>query len=216
MQAHHQLRPRGWEASSPPAAAGSSRHFPHRIAAAACLWRVRASRAPSVHGWRRGAGGELSGPPSVATAAPSGDPATELARIKQTAGPNLTVLGSGSIVAQLTTADLVDEVQLMICPVVLGVGKSQFAGVPGQPKWKLARSKTFKAWPRVRRVRARVAAFKASGTRSTARRAPDRAAPWRCTRAARARRPARRGSPRRPTTGTSPRSSRSRDSRSRE
>jgi dihydrofolate reductase len=74
----------------------------------------------------------------------SGDPATELARIKQTAGPSLTVLGSGSIVAQLTTADLVDEVQLMICPVVLGAGKSQFAGVAGQPKWKLSRSRTFK------------------------------------------------------------------------
>lgn len=73
----------------------------------------------------------------------AGDPATELARIKQTAGPNLTVLGSGTIVAQLVAANLVDELQLMICPVVLGAGKSQLAGVTRQPKWQLTRHRTF-------------------------------------------------------------------------
>ena len=73
----------------------------------------------------------------------AGDPATEMARIKQTPGPDLTVLGSGSIVAQLTAAGLIDEVQLLICPVVLGSGKSQFAGVSGKPMWTLSRSKTF-------------------------------------------------------------------------
>jgi len=73
----------------------------------------------------------------------AGDPATEMARIKQTPGPDLTVLGSGSIVAQLTAAGLIDEVQLLICPVVLGSGKSQFAGASGKPMWTLSRSKTF-------------------------------------------------------------------------
>jgi dihydrofolate reductase len=73
-----------------------------------------------------------------------GDPATEMARIKQTPGPDMTILGSGTIVAQLTAAGLIDEVQLMVCPVLLGNGKSMFAGVAGKPRWILSRSKTFR------------------------------------------------------------------------
>jgi dihydrofolate reductase len=72
------------------------------------------------------------------------DPATDIARIKQTPGPDMTVLGSGTIVAQLAAAGLIDEVQLFVCPVVLGSGKSQFAGVSGKPWWTLSRSKAFK------------------------------------------------------------------------
>jgi dihydrofolate reductase len=72
------------------------------------------------------------------------DPATEISRIKQTPGPDMTVLGSGTIVAQLAAAGLIDEVQLLVCPVVLGSGKSQFAGVSGKPWWTLSRSKSFK------------------------------------------------------------------------
>lgn len=74
----------------------------------------------------------------------AGDPATEIARIKQSSGPDLTVLGSGTIVGQLAAAGLVDEVQLLVCPVVLGSGKSQFAGVGDQLRWTLLRSKAFR------------------------------------------------------------------------
>jgi dihydrofolate reductase len=73
-----------------------------------------------------------------------GDPAAEIARIRQTPGPDMTLLGSGSIVAQLVAAGLIDEIQLLLCPVILGSGKSQFAGVAGQPWWTLTRSRTFK------------------------------------------------------------------------
>jgi dihydrofolate reductase len=73
----------------------------------------------------------------------SHDPATVLERVKRTPGPDLTVLGSGTIVAQLAKAGLIDEVQLLVCPVVLGAGKSQFAEVFGQPRWRLSQSKTF-------------------------------------------------------------------------
>lgn len=44
----------------------------------------------------------------------------------------------------MAAARLIDEVQLLVCPVVLGSGKSQFAGVTGKPRWTLSRSKTFK------------------------------------------------------------------------
>jgi dihydrofolate reductase len=72
------------------------------------------------------------------------DPATAIARIKQTSGPDMTILGSGTIVAQLAEARLIDEVQLLVCPVVLGSGKSQFANVTGKPWWRLSRCQTFK------------------------------------------------------------------------
>jgi dihydrofolate reductase len=72
------------------------------------------------------------------------DPAAAIARLKQTEGPDLTLLGSGTIVSQLARARLIDEIQLLICPVVLGSGKNQFADVAGKPRWALSRSKTFK------------------------------------------------------------------------
>ncbi len=45
-------------------------------------------------------------------------------------GPDLAILGSGSVVAQLAKAGLVDVVQLVVNPVVLGAGRSPFEGVP--------------------------------------------------------------------------------------
>jgi len=72
-------------------------------------------------------------------------PATAIAGIKQPPGPDMTVLGFGTIVAQLAEAGLIDEVQLLVCPVVLGSGRSQFAGLRGRPWWTLSESKTFKS-----------------------------------------------------------------------
>ena len=47
--------------------------------------------------------------------------------LKQAPGPDLTLLGSGSVAAQLGEADLVDEYQLVIVPVALGAGRSLFS-----------------------------------------------------------------------------------------
>jgi dihydrofolate reductase len=74
----------------------------------------------------------------------SGDPATEIARLKREKGPGLTVLGSGSIVKQLTTAGLIDDYQLILCPVILGNGRTLFDGTPGRPMLKLVNSRVFK------------------------------------------------------------------------
>jgi len=73
-----------------------------------------------------------------------GDPAQEIARLKREGELPLTVLGSGSIVKQLTAARLIDDYQLMLCPVLLGGGRTLFEGTTGKPVLKLANSRVFK------------------------------------------------------------------------
>jgi dihydrofolate reductase len=72
-----------------------------------------------------------------------GDPAQEIARLKREGELPLTVLGSGSIVKQLTAARLIDDYQLMLCPVLLGGGRTLFEGTTGKPVLKLADSRIF-------------------------------------------------------------------------
>jgi len=49
--------------------------------------------------------------------------------LKSQPGPALLLMGSGSIVSQLAQAGLVDDYQVVVNPIVLGGGKSMFAGV---------------------------------------------------------------------------------------
>lgn len=46
--------------------------------------------------------------------------------LKATAGPDITVLGSGSIAAQLGESGLIDQYQFVIIPVALGAGRTVF------------------------------------------------------------------------------------------
>ena len=64
-------------------------------------------------------------------------------RLKAEAGPGITILGSGSIVAQLAEAGLIDEIQLVVVPVVLGRGRTLFAGVGTPLGMRLTRSRVF-------------------------------------------------------------------------
>jgi len=73
-----------------------------------------------------------------------GDPAQEIAKLKRAGGPGLTILGSGSIVRQLAGEGLIDDYQLLVCPVILGSGRTLFDGISGRPALKLANSRTFK------------------------------------------------------------------------
>ncbi len=55
----------------------------------------------------------------------------DLRAIKQSDGPDLVIQGSGTLYPQLLEAGLLDELTLMISPVVLGVGKRLFGeGTP--------------------------------------------------------------------------------------
>jgi dihydrofolate reductase len=63
--------------------------------------------------------------------------------MKSEPGPDLVILGSGSIVAQLTDERLIDEYQLVVNPIVLGEGRTPFAGVREQLSLRLAGTRTF-------------------------------------------------------------------------
>lgn len=55
-----------------------------------------------------------------------GNAVEELTKLKQQPGKNITIVGSGTLAQSLLEADLIDEFELMLCPVVLGVGKRLF------------------------------------------------------------------------------------------
>ena len=71
------------------------------------------------------------------------DMLVEVRRLKQGAGKDLTVLGSGSIVAQLAEEGLIDEYQVLLNPVAIGQGKTMFEGLKHRLVLKLVRTRTF-------------------------------------------------------------------------
>jgi dihydrofolate reductase len=71
------------------------------------------------------------------------DLAGELRKLKSGKGPDMTILGSGSIVAQAASAGLLDELQVMLVPVTLGAGKRLFDGIPRSLTWRRDNSRQF-------------------------------------------------------------------------
>lgn len=67
----------------------------------------------------------------------------EVRKLKNGSGKDLTVLGSGSIVAQLAKAELVDEYQVLLNPIVIGNGKTMFEGIQDKITLKLVKTRTF-------------------------------------------------------------------------
>jgi dihydrofolate reductase len=72
-----------------------------------------------------------------------GDLPAQVRRLKRQPGPNIVVMGSGSIVAQLAAAGLVDEYQIVLNPLVVGDGRTLFEGAKKKLPMKLARSRAF-------------------------------------------------------------------------
>lgn len=73
----------------------------------------------------------------------NGNIAQEIAKLKQQPGKNIAITGSGTLVHSLLQLDLIDELQLLICPVVLGVGKRLFKEGNPPKTLKLAGAKAF-------------------------------------------------------------------------
>jgi dihydrofolate reductase len=74
----------------------------------------------------------------------NGDMVSEVRKLKQEPGPEMAVLGSGTIVSQLTQEGLIDEYNFMVNPVALGSGKTMFEGLKEKVMLKLINSRVFK------------------------------------------------------------------------
>ena len=71
------------------------------------------------------------------------DMLSEIRKLKQESGKDLTVLGSGSIVSQLAQERLIDEYQILLNPIVIGKGKTMFEGVKDRFSLKLTKTRVF-------------------------------------------------------------------------
>ena len=73
-----------------------------------------------------------------------GDILAETRRLKAEPGPDLLIMGSGTIVSQLTEAGLIDAYQIVVNPLVLGSGRTMFEGVTRRMNLALEKSRSFK------------------------------------------------------------------------
>src|SRR6266550_1700361 len=73
----------------------------------------------------------------------TGDLTEELPRLKQEAGQDILIFGSGQLVHTLHERDLIDEYRLMVFPVVLGSGKRLFPDGREKKTLQLVESKPF-------------------------------------------------------------------------
>ena len=71
-----------------------------------------------------------------------GDVVDEVTKLRAASGGDIVVHGSARLVQTLIENDLVDELRLMIFPVVLGSGKRLFGETSGKRRMLLAESRT--------------------------------------------------------------------------
>jgi len=83
----------------------------------------------------------LTNPEWQNTTVLSGDVAEGVSKLKQEVDGNILVAGSAQLVQALIEHDLVDELRLMVYPVVLGSGKSLFGKTSDKKALRLADSK---------------------------------------------------------------------------
>jgi len=72
-----------------------------------------------------------------------GDLVAEVRKLKKS-DKDMVILGSGTIVSQLTQARLIDEYQLVVNPIVLGKGRTMFEGVKDKIDLKRTNTRNFK------------------------------------------------------------------------
>lgn len=73
----------------------------------------------------------------------AGDLAEELSELKRQPGKNINVTGSVTLVRWLLREHLLDELGLMVCPIVVGRGKRLFEQAGGQQPLRLLDASTF-------------------------------------------------------------------------
>ena len=72
-----------------------------------------------------------------------GDVAREVDELKRRPGKDITIIGSGTLVRSLLWDGLLEELNLMVHPVVLGRGKRLFENGGGKKALELVDSRTF-------------------------------------------------------------------------
>ena len=72
-----------------------------------------------------------------------GDILTAMRELKQESGPDMAILGSGSLVAQFAPHGLIDEYQIVVNPVVLGAGRTLFEGMASKITLRQTKTRTF-------------------------------------------------------------------------
>ena len=73
-----------------------------------------------------------------------GDLGAAVRQLKSEPGGPMTIMGSGTIVSQLTQAGLIDEYQMLVHPVVLGDGTTMFDGARKMLNLTLTTSRMFR------------------------------------------------------------------------
>jgi len=71
----------------------------------------------------------------------SGDATAQVRKLKEDFDGEIQVPGSHRLVQELIEADLVDQIDLMVFPVILGTGKRAFEQTPDKRTYKLKESK---------------------------------------------------------------------------
>lgn len=74
----------------------------------------------------------------------SGDTVGEIKRLKESVGEDITLMGSGNLLKQLAEADLIDEYEIMIDPVLLGNGKTIFEGINKELNLQITEARLFR------------------------------------------------------------------------
>ncbi len=64
-----------------------------------------------------------------------------VARLKEEPGKDIVIFGSGTIVAQLAQAGLIDEYRIIINPVILGSDRTMFEGIHDRLPLKLIKAR---------------------------------------------------------------------------
>ena len=72
-----------------------------------------------------------------------GNLAEEVRKLKAEPGGQLVLMGSGSLVSQLTDERLIDEYQCVLNPIVLGAGRSMFDGIKDKLTLELRKTRAF-------------------------------------------------------------------------
>ncbi len=72
-----------------------------------------------------------------------GDVAAELTKLKQQPGKNIAITGSGTLVESLLRDKLLDELVLLVHPIVVSKGKRLFANEGDRQALELVEAKTF-------------------------------------------------------------------------